>query len=99
MNVYLHALKHVQKNFDYKPNEFIILQPTSPLRTAKSINESYKLYKSKKALSVISCVKSRYPEEWKFELSKRKLLKEILVVYKLTDKILKNHIIQTAQYI
>tara|TARA_A100001388_G_C28554622_1_gene396530 strand:- start:1 stop:693 length:693 start_codon:yes stop_codon:yes gene_type:complete len=71
VNVYLHALKHVQKNSDYKPNEFIILQPTSPLRTAKSINESYKLYKSKKALSVISCVKSRYPEEWKFELSKR----------------------------
>lgn len=71
VNVYLHALNYIKKYYDYEPKEFIILQPTSPLRTTKSINESYKLYKSKKALSVISCVKSRYPEVWKFDLNER----------------------------
>jgi len=70
VDVYLHALNYLENHFSYKPEEFIILQPTSPLRTQKHISEAYNLFKSKKSLSVISCTQARYPEEWKFKLSK-----------------------------
>ena len=70
IEVYLHALNYLENNFKYKPEEFIILQPTSPLRTQKHVSEAFNLFKSKKSLSVISCTQARYPEEWKFKLSK-----------------------------
>lgn len=43
--VMLHAIDYFEKN-GYKPNVLILLQPTSPFRTANHILESLKLYNS-----------------------------------------------------
>ena len=47
IDVYLDALKKLKLDYSYVPEEFIILQPTSPLRTLKNITECFELYKNK----------------------------------------------------
>lgn len=49
-DVILDILNRVEKKYD----SFIMLQPTSPLRTEKNIIEAYKMYLEKKANSVVS---------------------------------------------
>lgn len=44
--------------------EFIILQPTSPLRTASDIDCAIELFRTKKADSVISYCKEPHPIRW-----------------------------------
>jgi len=45
-------------------DSFIILQPTSPLRTSKNIDESIELFHSKNASSVISYTEENHPISW-----------------------------------
>lgn len=45
-------------------HNFIVLLPTAPLRKAKDIDQSIKLFKQKKADSVISMTQAFYPIEW-----------------------------------
>lgn len=44
--------------------EFIVLQPTSPLRSANDIDNAIKIFYEKKAESVISVVKAEHPPTW-----------------------------------
>lgn len=44
--------------------EFIVLQPTSPLRTASDIDNAIKLFYENKADTVISVVKAEHPPTW-----------------------------------
>lgn len=53
-----------------KINDFIILQPTSPLRTSENIDEAIKLFKLKKADSVISYTKESHPITWHKKIDK-----------------------------
>ena len=58
-SVILHELKKIKSYFDY----LVILQPTSPLRTTKDIDDSCKkILKYKDADSLVSC--SVIPEEY-----------------------------------
>jgi N-acylneuraminate cytidylyltransferase/CMP-N,N'-diacetyllegionaminic acid synthase len=45
-------------------DSFIILQPTSPLRTSKNIDEAIELFHSKNASSVISYTEENHPISW-----------------------------------
>lgn len=51
-----HALKFMEKKNGFKYDSIIMLQPTSPLRTSKHINESIDLYNSMTCDSVVSIV-------------------------------------------
>jgi len=42
----------------------IVLQPTSPLRTVKNINDAFKEFRIKKAKSVVSVCKLEHPIQW-----------------------------------
>ena len=58
-SVITHELKKIKKFFRY----VVILQPTSPLRTSKDIDDACKLiYKNKTADSLVSC--SELPKEY-----------------------------------
>jgi CMP-N,N'-diacetyllegionaminic acid synthase len=59
------VLAKLHKNYD----AFMILQPTSPLRTAKDIQNSLKLFKDKKADSIISVCKNEHPVEFSNNLN------------------------------
>lgn len=43
---------------------FCLLQPTSPLRTAEDIKSAYKLFKEKKAFSILSMTELGHPLDW-----------------------------------
>lgn len=52
------------KKMGHKFDMFCVLQPTSPLRTADDIKNSYKIYEDKKAISVISVCKTEHSPLW-----------------------------------
>lgn len=52
--VYHHVLEHLKENEDYEPDILVILQPTSPLRESKDIDESIMLFVNNPCDSVIS---------------------------------------------
>lgn len=56
-DVVKHAIEFLEKNQAYHPEIVIILQPTSPLRTTKIIDDSIKKLIKSKASSVISVAK------------------------------------------
>lgn len=61
------VLKYTIERLDEEQNsieEFIVLQPTSPLRTALNIDEAICMFKEKKADSVISYCKEHHPIRW-----------------------------------
>lgn len=54
----IHAVKYLKNKEDYEPDYVITLQPTSPLRLAKDIDNAINLIKNdKKADSLVSIVK------------------------------------------
>ncbi len=56
--------KKLGNNFDY----VIVLQPTSPLRTSKHIDEAIRMIAERGASSVIGVVKVTHPVEWSSRL-------------------------------
>ena len=62
----INQLKKIGQTFEY----IIILQPTSPFRTNKNINDSFKLLENKKAKCIISVCKVDHPIEWTNKLGK-----------------------------
>lgn len=55
-DVIVHALNFLDENEGYKPDYIILLQPTSPLRTAQHIDEALKILTESKADSMVSVV-------------------------------------------
>ena len=49
-----HAVEEYAKQFKVTPDDIILLQPTSPFRTADDIRAAYELYKAKGADAVVS---------------------------------------------
>ena len=61
---YIYTIDRLNSEFKYNIDEFIVLQPTSPLRIVEDINKSVELFKLKKADSVISYTKESHPISW-----------------------------------
>jgi len=55
-----HTLKYLNKHENYKPDVIILLQNTSPLRTAYHVRSALRFFKSRKFDSVLSGFKSHY---------------------------------------
>ena len=54
LNVIKHSLRFLRLEQNYVPDIVLILQPTSPLRTARTIDRGIRLLKRSKATSVLS---------------------------------------------
>ena len=54
LDVIKHALDYLEKNENYVPDIVILLQPTSPLRTTKKIDQSIQLLRNSNSDSVLS---------------------------------------------
>ncbi len=61
---YVYTVDRLNQEFDYSIEEFIVLQPTSPLRIVDDIDNAVKLFIEKKADSVISYTEEHHPVEW-----------------------------------
>jgi|SRR5690554_4758541 len=64
VDVYNYTLDRLENEEDKVITEFIVLQPTSPLRTSVHIEEAIDLYMTKKADSVISYCQEDHPIFW-----------------------------------
>ena len=67
IDVVLHAINELGSKGEYF-NYVMLLQPTSPLRTEKHIDESVQLLLSKGAKAVVSVCRITHPIEWTGEI-------------------------------
>ena len=58
-----HAIETLSKQGE-QYDRIVLLQPTSPLRTARHIEEALALFERKRALSVISVSPAEHPPQW-----------------------------------
>lgn len=64
-----HALE-VLKSENYNPDIIILLQPTSPLRTTKDIDNAMELFLNTNCESVVSVCELKHSPYWCFEIEK-----------------------------
>lgn len=74
-SVLKHAYYWLKKNNNWKADIVVLLQPTTPFRTKKIIDDSIKLLiKNKKSDAVITITDVEYPPYWMFKKDKKKLI-------------------------
>lgn len=61
---YIYTIDRLNREYDFKVDEFIVLQPTSPLRTSNDIDLAIELFEKKEADSVISFCEENHPIKW-----------------------------------
>jgi CMP-N-acetylneuraminic acid synthetase len=66
----LDVLKNQGECYDY----IVLLQPTSPLRTAVHIKEAFRLMNEKNALGAVSVCRTEHPVEWMGKVSEDRFL-------------------------
>jgi N-acylneuraminate cytidylyltransferase/CMP-N,N'-diacetyllegionaminic acid synthase len=64
IDTYLHAVDYISKKSSKQIESFVVLLPTSPLKTSKDIDEAIKIFNHKNAESVISVVEASIPLFW-----------------------------------
>jgi len=74
----LHALDWLAKYEDYHPEWLLLLQPTSPLRTAKDIDNSYQLVLEKEGDSVMGVTEAQSHPSWTKMVDEKGLLKDFV---------------------
>lgn len=66
VDVYLHTMDYMRKNYDYQQDKFLVLLPTAPLRTVAHINQAVRQFFDCKADTLISVKKAENPPGWYF---------------------------------
>ena len=61
---YIYTINRLNSDFGYDIDEFIVLQPTSPLRKAEDIDNAIEMFMQNNADSVISFVEETHPISW-----------------------------------
>ncbi len=61
---YIYTVERLNLEKKMNIRSFVVLQPTSPLRTSENINEAIKLFIEKKADSIISYTEEQHPIYW-----------------------------------
>jgi len=64
VDTYLYTLERLEKEFAYNIDDFIVLQPTSPLRNTADIDNAIAIFYKKNADSVISYCQEHHPICW-----------------------------------
>lgn len=78
IDAYLEVVDWISQKNSKPIDSFVALLPTAPLRTSKDIDEAIKIFKDKKADSVVSVVKSQVPIQWYMYINKQEILKNCL---------------------
>lgn len=74
VDVVLYVLKQLQRKHDYRPDYVALLQPTSPLRTSKDIDQAVDLLITKKAPAIVSVIETSETPYWMRVINKRGVL-------------------------
>ena len=71
--VFQHAIQYLEDARDYHPQVIVILQPTSPLRTAEDIDRVVEKFLKSGCHSVVSICEIEYPLVWMYTLEEDRL--------------------------
>ncbi len=77
IDTYLYTLLLLEKEYGMSLDDVVVLQPTSPLRTADDINRAIELFREKEADSVVSYTLEQHPIYWHKEISEEGIIKSI----------------------
>lgn len=66
---YIYTVARLEREFGYNVDSFVVLQPTSPLRSSLDIDGSIELFKARNADSVVSYCEESHPITWHKYLS------------------------------
>lgn len=64
IDAFRYTIERLENEGGVKISEFIVLQPTSPLRTTQDIDSAIEIFQTKKADSVISYCAEHHPVRW-----------------------------------
>jgi N-acylneuraminate cytidylyltransferase/CMP-N,N'-diacetyllegionaminic acid synthase len=88
-----HMMKKMEQIYDNKIESFIVLQPTSPMRSYKDIDNSINFFnKKKKAIFLASVVKSK-PVEWYISLKKKNFFFNKMILNKFQNMKYSNELV------
>ena len=73
---YIYTVNRLNAENSTQYDEFIVLQPTSPFRTAADIDNAIELFHDKKADSVISVCEAYHPPVWAKKVAPSGVLKD-----------------------
>jgi CMP-N-acetylneuraminic acid synthetase len=101
IDVVKHILENLKKNENYTPDIIALLQPTSPLRTEKDIDNVIELFANNKCGSVISVCEAIHPVYWTFTIEKylKPLFSWDYILNKRRQDLPKTYILNGAVYI
>lgn len=74
---YIFTIDKLKSEFAYDIEDFVVLQPTSPLRSAEDIDLAIELFKQKKADSVVSYTRESHPIAWHKRITDDGLLENL----------------------
>lgn len=86
IDTYLYTIKKLNSEFNKSIEEFIVLQPTSPLRTSQHVDEAIELFFEKSADSVLSFYENPHPVNWIKIIDKRGFVKDYQKVSKMKNR-------------
>ena len=72
---YIYTIERLNTEFGGNYKEFVVLHPTSPLRTAEDIDNAIEIFKNRNAESVISVCEAPHPPLWAKEIDVHGILK------------------------
>lgn len=92
LDTFIFTLNELKEKHNREYKKLVVLQPTSPLRNTKCIDEAIELYNEKEALTVMSVKESEIPLGWYLsvneDLSMEYYLKEALVSNRQENRVL-----------
>lgn len=81
IDVYIYTIERLKKEKAIEVHDFIVLQPTSPLRLKEDIDASIQLFRQKKADSVISVTEASHPPVWAKKINSKGILTDYFPEY------------------
>lgn len=74
LDTYLYTIDLFNYKFGFDASTFFVLQPTSPLRNERHIQEAWELFNQGDYDSLISVARSKYPIEWALTLKQDRFI-------------------------
>lgn len=75
---YIYSIPKYEEYYNTKFEEFVVLQPTSPLRISEDIDNAISLFREKSADSIISFYEYDHPPTWAKKIDKNLKIKNYL---------------------
>lgn len=79
IDTYLYTVNKLNESSSDLIEEFIVLQPTSPLRSATDIDNAVEIFIRNRADSVISVVEAEHPPYWYKKITNEGILKDYFI--------------------